>query len=64
MWKRISVDDHCYDARSCQSVWQDDDRLEDLLIIGHLAEPGSVPLAAGEVAIRVRRQVIVDAQVL
>jgi hypothetical protein len=63
MRKRISVDDFCKDTRTCQSVWEDDEHpgeSADVVVVGIPAEPGTVPLAPGEIAIRVRRQIITD----
>jgi hypothetical protein len=63
MLRRISVDDFCKDMTDCPSVWVDDDNPDELLIVGYEADPGVVPLAKGEVAIRIRRQVVVDARI-
>jgi len=63
MLRRLSVDDSCKDGRTCPSVWEDDDEPDDLVIIGRLMAPSTVPLAFGEVAIRVRRQVVADARI-
>jgi hypothetical protein len=63
MLKRISVDDYCDDLRSCQSVWEDDEIMDDLVIIGHRVPAGTVPLAEGEIAIRIRRRVVANARI-
>jgi hypothetical protein len=63
MLRRLSVDDLCKDGRTCPSIWVDDDQPDDLVIVGHLLTPSTVPLGLGEVAIRVRRQVVTDAEI-
>jgi hypothetical protein len=63
MLRRISVDMDCKAKGTCQSVWSDDEITEDIVIIGRAVAPGTVPLATGEVAIRVKRQVIADAKI-
>jgi hypothetical protein len=63
MLRRLSVDASCKGAYTCPSVWQDDVNPDELVIVGHPAELGVVPMAEGEIAIRVRRQVIADAEI-
>jgi hypothetical protein len=57
---RLSVDDTCKDV-TCHSVYRDDDP-EYLIIVGNPVADGTVPVGPGEGALRVKRQVIVDAQ--
>lgn len=64
MLRRLSVDDYCKDGRTCQSVLGDDEVVEDLVIVGHAVPPGTVPLAAGEVAVRIRRRIVADAKIV
>jgi hypothetical protein len=59
--QRISVDAECKDGFTCPSVWTDDNDPEYAIVVGTVPPVASVPLAPGEVAIRVRRQVIRDA---
>jgi len=61
MLRRLSVDDFCGAKGTCPAVWEDDDRPDELVIVGHPVEPGAVPLTEGEAAIRIRRQVVADA---
>jgi hypothetical protein len=63
MLKRLSVDSSCKGAYTCPSVWQDDDNPDELVIVGHPVALGLVPMAEGEIAVRVRRQVIADAEI-
>jgi hypothetical protein len=64
MLRRLSVDEHCDDLQTCQSVWDDDDGLDDLVIVGHPVPPGTVPLSEGEVAVRIRRRIVADAKIV
>ena len=61
MLRRLTVDDSCGAKGTCPSLWEDDDRPDELVIVGHPVELGAVPLAEGEAAIRIRRQVVADA---
>lgn len=61
--RRLSVDADCKDRFTCPSVWQDDEDPECVVVVGHPAPAGTVPVCAGEIAVRVKRQVIVDAGV-
>lgn len=61
--RRLSVDEACRDKYTCPSVWDDPDDATDLVIVGHPAEVGVVPLADGEVAIRIKRAIVADAQI-
>ena len=60
-FRRLSVDD-CTDGLTCPSVWLDDSDPDHVVIVGKVTPPGTVPVGAGEVAVRVRRQVIVNAE--
>jgi hypothetical protein len=59
--RRLSVDSDCKDAFSCPSVHIDDADPEHLVIVGEEVPAGTVALGPGEIAIRVKRQVISDA---
>jgi hypothetical protein len=61
--RRLSVDAECKDGFSCPSVHSDDDDLTHLVIVGEPVPAGTVPLGPGEVAIRVKRQLIADAEI-
>lgn len=61
--RRLSVDAACKDAYTCPSVWADDADPASLVIVGVPVAAGTVPLADGEIAIRIKRQVIADAGV-
>lgn len=63
MMRRLSVDASCKDGFSCPSVHTDDTDPAHLVIVGEPVPAGTVPLGPGEVAIRVKRQVIADAEV-
>jgi hypothetical protein len=60
---RLSVDEMCKDAYTCPSVHQDDTEPDYLVVVGHPVPAGTVPLSDGEIAIRVKRQVIADAEI-
>ncbi|MGI9002976.1 MAG: hypothetical protein ACR2GH_15165 [Pseudonocardia sp.] len=59
--RRLSVDAECKDGFSCPSVHADDTDPGHLVIVGVPVLAGTVPLGPGEIAIRVKRQVIADA---
>lgn len=61
--QRISVDDGCKDGYTCPSVWADDADPKYAVVVGEVIDPSPVPLGPGEVAFRVPRQVIRDAEV-
>ncbi len=64
MWRRLAVDHACRDGYTCESVWgQDQDRSEDVVVVGRPAEPGTVPLGDGEIAVRIKREIIADAEI-
>jgi hypothetical protein len=44
-------------------LWEEDQIPEDVIAVGTLLDPSPVPLGEGEVAIRLPRQVIVDAKI-
>ncbi|MGH3793536.1 MAG: hypothetical protein ACRDRT_00660 [Pseudonocardiaceae bacterium] len=57
--RRLSVDETCKDGYTCPGVWADEG--EEVIIVGEVLDPSPVPLAPGERAVRLRRQVIRDA---
>lgn len=61
---RLSVDEQCEDVSTCQSVWGDDQVLDDLVIVGRPVAPGTVPMGKGEVAVRIRRRIVADAKIV
>lgn len=61
--RRLSVDQSCRDKWSCPSVWEDEPGSDDLVIAGTPAELGVVPLADGEVAVRIKRSIVAAANV-
>ncbi|TDX84951.1 hypothetical protein CLV69_11735 [Amycolatopsis arida] len=63
MWRRLSVDQLCRDGLTCPSVWAHDDDPDHVVIVGHPVEAGTVPTANDEIAVRVKRQVLADAQI-
>jgi len=63
MMRRLSVDAECKGTYTCPSVWEDDQDPDYLVVVGNPAEFGGVPMADGEVAIRVKRQVVADAKI-
>lgn len=63
MWHRLSVDEKCRDGWTCPSVWVDDTNPEQLVIVGHAVEDDTVPVADGETAIRIERQIVADAEI-
>lgn len=44
-------------------LWEEEQIPEDVITVGELLDPSPVPLDAGEVAIRLPRQVIIDAKI-
>jgi hypothetical protein len=61
--KRISVDADCKDGLTCPSVWADEQAdSEYVVVVGQVMDPSPVPLADGEVAVRLRRQIVQDAK--
>jgi len=63
MMRRLSVDVECKGTYTCPSVWQDDTDPDYLVVVGHSVPAGMVPVADGEIAIRVKRQVVADAEI-
>jgi hypothetical protein len=61
--ERVSVDADCKDGLTCPSVWADESDPETAVVVGVLEQVHGVPLGPGEVAVRVRRQVLRDAEV-
>ena len=62
MKHRLSVDAECKNG-TCPAVFADDGDPANLWIVGVPVPPGTVPVGPGEVAIRVKRQVIADAEI-
>jgi hypothetical protein len=63
MLRRLSVDDTCGDDDTCPAVWDDDQCRDELVIVGHPVPDGTVPLAKGEIALRIRRKIVADARI-
>lgn len=61
--QRLSVDAECKDGFSCPSVHADDTDPLYVVVVGKAVPAGTVPLGPGEIAIRVKRQVIADAEI-
>lgn len=51
----------CRDKDGCPGVWEDDGDLVNVIVVGEVVDPCPVPLGAGEVAVRLRRQTVADA---
>jgi hypothetical protein len=50
---------------SCPGIWDDDEMPEvDVIAVGRLLDPSPVPLGSGQVAIRLSRRVVRDAQIV
>ena len=63
MIRRLSVDDSCKDGYTCPSVWADDTDPTHVIVVGEVVPAGVVPTADHEIAVRVKRQVITDADI-
>ncbi len=63
MMRRLSVDAECKGTYTCPSVWEDDTDPDYLVVVGNPVQAGTVPMAEGEIAIRVKRQVVADAKI-
>lgn len=61
--RRLSVDAECKDGFSCPSVHADDTDPLHVVVVGEIVPAGTVPLGPGEIAVRVKRQVIADADI-
>lgn len=61
--RRVSVDDACKDGYTCPSVWADENDPEYAFVVGVPDAASGVPVGPGEIAVRVRRQVLRDAEV-
>jgi len=59
--KRLSVDRDCKNG-SCPAVWADTDDPGHLTIVG-VPAPDAEGVGPGEIAIRIKRQVITDANI-
>lgn len=59
--ERLSVDAGCKNG-TCPAVWADTDDPEHLTIVG-VPVPDAEGVGPGEIAIRIRRQVIADAHI-
>lgn len=53
----------CEDRISCPGVWEEDEYLEDVIMVGTLLDPSPVPVGPGKVAIRLHRRVVGDAKI-
>ncbi len=53
------------DDFTCPGVWEDDEHVDDIVIVGDRVDPSlAPPLGPGEAAVRLRRQVVRDARVV
>lgn len=52
----------CKDGLTCPGVWVDDVDPSHVVVVGEIMPSGAIPLGPGEVAVRLRRQTIVDAE--
>lgn len=59
--QRLSVDVDCKNS-SCPAVWADTDDPDHLTIVG-VPAPDAQGVGDGEIAIRIKRQVIADAHI-
>lgn len=64
MMRRLSVDQECKAQYTCPSVWEDDADPEYLVVVGHPVPAGTVPMADGEIAVRIRRDIVADAHIV
>lgn len=62
-YERLSVD-QCKDTFTCPSVWRDSDDPEYAVVVGNVLDPSPVPVGAGERAVRLRVQTLVDARLV
>lgn len=60
---RLSVDASCKDGYTCPAVWADDTDPEHLTIVG-VPVSGAEGVGPGEIAIRIKRQIIADAHIV
>lgn len=60
-YRRLSVEE-CTDGHTCPSVWLDDADPDQVVIVGKITPPGTVPVGPGEAAVRMHRQVILNAE--
>lgn len=51
----------CEGKFTCPGVWVDDEDPGGVIVVGAVVDPCPVPLGAGEVAVRLRRQTIDNA---
>ena len=51
----------CDDKTTCPGVWVDDQAPDVVIVVGERLESSPVPLGSGEVAVRLRREIIHDA---
>lgn len=63
MKRRLSVEASCKDGLTCPAVFDDTSDPDHLWIVGVPVEAGTVPVGDGEIAIRVKRQVVADANI-
>ncbi|MDX3661299.1 hypothetical protein PV646_28675 [Streptomyces sp. ID05-26A] len=59
---RCLATEACKDGYTCPSVWVDDADPDHVIVVGTLVEPGDgIPMAAGERAVRLRRDTVIKA---
>ncbi|HEX6359539.1 hypothetical protein [Actinophytocola sp.] len=63
MMRRLSVDPDCKSSYTCPSVWVDDADPEHLVVVGYPVPAGTVELADGEIAVRLKRSVVAAAKI-
>jgi hypothetical protein len=59
--RRLGGNDECKDGWTCPGVWEEHVGAADVVVVGELLDPSPVPLGAGEVAVRIPRAVLRDA---
>jgi hypothetical protein len=52
----------CKDGVTCPGVWVDETDPEHIVVVGRLLHHEAVPVGPGEVAVRLRRQTVIDAE--
>ncbi len=60
---RLSVDESCKDGYTCPAVFEDTDDPDHLYVVGVAVPDGKVPVGTGEIAVRLKRQVVADAHI-
>lgn len=61
--RRLSSDCESADW-SCPGVWEEGEYLDDVIVVGTRIDPSPVPLGPGQVAIRLPRRVVRNAQIV